>query len=186
VIPKWSIAENLEQYPEFANINTEVYFLTYNAFREELDLSDYDYIIFDECHHLGSLIFGANALKSCKGIKTIGLTATNKREDNIDVTEYFDKVAKQYFEMLAELKDFENECNNGLIEPEKFEQFKEILQPLKNNYMMWSYAMYLLNLPNREKKVKIVKRRGKNLTDNTLKENNDVLNRLKTINNSHH
>lgn len=90
VIPKWSIAENLEQYPEFANINTEVYFLTYNAFREELDLSDYDYIIFDECHHLGSLIFGANALKSCKGIKTIGLTATNKREDNIDVTEYFD------------------------------------------------------------------------------------------------
>lgn len=101
------------------------------------------------------------------------------------VVEYFDKVAKQYSEMLAELKDFENECNNGLVEPEKFEQFKEILQPLKNNYMMWSYAMYLLNLPNREKKVKTVKRRGKNLTDNTLKENNNVLNKLKTINNSH-
>lgn len=101
------------------------------------------------------------------------------------IVEYFDKVAKQYSEMLAELKDFENECNNGLVEPEKFEQFKEILQPLKNNYMMWSYAMYLLNLPNREKKVKIVKRRGKNLTDNTLKENSGVLNKLKTINNFH-
>lgn len=99
--------------------------------------------------------------------------------------EYFDKVAKQYSEMLDELKDFENECNNGLIEPEKFEQFKEILQPLKNNYMMWSYAIYLLNLPNREKKVKIVKRRGKNLQDNTLKENKEVISKLKNINNFH-
>lgn len=77
------------------------------------------------------------------------------------VVDYFNKVANQYKDMLDELKDFEKECNSGLVEPEKFEQFKQILQPIKNNYMMWSYAMYLLNLPNNEKKVKTVKRRGK-------------------------
>ena len=32
------------------------------------------------------------------------------------VVEYFDKVANQYKDMLDELKDFEKECNSGLIE----------------------------------------------------------------------
>lgn len=100
------------------------------------------------------------------------------------VVEYFDKVAKQYSEMLAELKDFENECNNNLVEPEQFEQFKRVLEPIKNNYMMWSYVMYLLNLPNREKKVKIVSRRSKPVQDNGgFVENREFLNRLKDRNN---
>lgn len=100
------------------------------------------------------------------------------------VVEYFDKVAKQYSEMLAELKDFENECNNNLVEPEQFEQFKRVLEPIKNNYMMWSYVMYLLNLPNREKKVKAVKRRSKQVLDNGGSvENSEFLNSLKNRNN---
>ena len=100
------------------------------------------------------------------------------------VVEYFEKVAKQYSEMLAELKDFENECNNSLVEPEQFEQFKRVLEPIKNNYMMWSYVMYLLNLPNREKKVKAVKRRSKQVLDNGGSvENSEFLNSLKNRNN---
>ena len=77
------------------------------------------------------------------------------------VVDYFNKIANQYKDMLDELKDFEKECNSGLVEPEKFEQFKQILQPIKNNYMMWSYAMYLLNLPNNKKKEETVRRRDK-------------------------
>lgn len=96
------------------------------------------------------------------------------------VVEYFDKVAKQYSEMLAELKDFESECNSSLVEPEQFEQFKRVLEPIKNNYMLWSYVMYLLNLPNREKKVRTVKRRSKQVSDcGGSVENSEFLRRLK-------
>ncbi len=100
------------------------------------------------------------------------------------VVEYFDKVANQYKDMLNELKDFENECNNGLVEPERFDNFKKIIEPLKNNYMTWSYMMYLLNLPNREKKVKIVKRRenkNKVPTCKNVEDNEKVLSSLRTL-----
>lgn len=100
------------------------------------------------------------------------------------IVEYFDKVANQYSEMLSELKDFENECNNNLVEPEQFEQFKKVLEPIKNNYMTWSYVMYLLNLPNRDKKVKSVKRRSKHVSDmGGFVENQEFLNHLKDGNN---
>ena len=99
------------------------------------------------------------------------------------VVEYFDKVAKQYSEMLAELKDFESECNSSLVEPEQFEQFKRVLEPIKNNYMLWSYVMYLLNLPNREKKVRTVKRRSKLVSDcGGSVENSEFLRHLKDKN----
>jgi len=99
------------------------------------------------------------------------------------VEDYFNKVADQYKEMLDELRDFEKECNEGLVEPERFDNFKKIIEPLKNNYMMWSYAMYLLNLPNRESKVKTVKRRAnKNIiTCHVINENKEILDKLKTL-----
>lgn len=102
------------------------------------------------------------------------------------VVEYFNKVADQYHDMLLEIKDFEEECNKGLVEPERFDEVKKILEPLKNNYMAWSYMMYLLNLPNRESKVKDFKRRDKrkyNHKTNTLQENNVVLKELRNKNN---
>ena len=100
------------------------------------------------------------------------------------VVDYFNKVADQYHEMLNELKDFEDECNKGLVEPEIFDNFKKIIEPLKNNYMTWSYVMYLLNLPNRESKVKIIKRReNKKLVPNcnSIEENENVLKSLKKL-----
>ena len=100
------------------------------------------------------------------------------------VEDYFNKVADQYREMLLELKDFEDECNRGLVEPEIFDNYKKIIEPLKNNYMTWSYVMYLLNLPNRERKVKVVKRReNKKLipTCSSIEENNKILDELKSL-----
>ena len=42
------------------------------------------------------------------------------------VEDYFNKVADQYREMLLELKDFEDECNRGLVEPEIFDNYKKL------------------------------------------------------------
>ena len=100
------------------------------------------------------------------------------------VEDYFNKVADQYKEMLNELKDFEKECSDGLVEPEIFDNYKKIIEPLKNNYMTWSYVMYLLDLPNREKKVKIVKRRenkSKAPKCSTIKENDEILKSLRNL-----
>lgn len=105
---------------------------------------------------------------------------------NRHVIDYFNKVAKQYSDMLAEIRDFEEECKKGLIEPERLDEVKKIIEPLKNNYMTWSYVMYLLNLPNRESKVKTYKRRNAKLVSkykNTdLQENEAVLKRLNAKN----
>lgn len=105
---------------------------------------------------------------------------------NRHVIEYFNKVADQYHDMLSEIRDFEEECRKGLIEPERLDEVKKIIEPLKNNYMTWSYVMYLLNLPNRERKVKAYKRRNARLIskyNNTdLQENEDVLKRLNVRN----
>ena len=98
------------------------------------------------------------------------------------VIDYFNKVADQYHSMLVEIKDFEEECNKGLIEPERLDEVKKIIEPLKNNYMTWSYMMFLLNLPNRERKVKDYKRRNarliNNYKDTSLEDNNAVLTKL--------
>lgn len=68
--------------------------------------------------------------------------------------EYFNQVVSDYKEMLDTIKDLEEECNKGLVHPDKVEQMKELIKPLKNNYMTLSWVMYLLNQPNRKQKKK--------------------------------
>lgn len=70
------------------------------------------------------------------------------------VDEYFNVVANQYTDMLEALKDMEEECTKGLLDPDRLEQMKKLIEPLKQNYMRISYIMFLLNKPNRTKKEK--------------------------------
>lgn len=104
------------------------------------------------------------------------------------VDEYFNKIASQYKDMLNEIHDFEIECSRGLIDPERVELVKKSVEPLMNNYMRWSYMMYLLNLPNRQHKKNKFERLNKKYVTNikdesTLKENSDVIDKLKSQNN---
>ena len=41
------------------------------------------------------------------------------------VKEYYDSVYQDYHEMVQTLKDMEEECNKGLVAPEKVEQLKK-------------------------------------------------------------
>ena len=68
------------------------------------------------------------------------------------VDEYYETVSNQYADMLAALREMEEESSKGLLDPDRLEQMKTIIEPLKTNYMRISYIMYLLNKPNREKK----------------------------------
>lgn len=70
------------------------------------------------------------------------------------VKKYYQQVCDQYSQMIEELKDFEKEAEEGLFPPEKIDQIKLSIEPLKINYERWSYMMYLLNLPNKSVKKK--------------------------------
>lgn len=68
------------------------------------------------------------------------------------VKEYYDQICEQYHEMLENIKDLEEECQNGLVEPERIEGLKEQIAPLKQNYERWTFMMFLLNQPQRKSK----------------------------------
>ena len=53
------------------------------------------------------------------------------------VNEYFSQVLKDYHDMIAEIKDFEKECNDGIIEPERLDKIKENIRPLMDNFVYY-------------------------------------------------
>ena len=104
-----------------------------------------------------------------------------------DVIEYYKQVQNDYIEMRGELKDLEKECMEGLVSPEQVDQMKSTIEPLKINYERISYIIYLMNKPVRKNKEEYKKRNQKflkslnpsNSTESSLKENKEVLNKLK-------
>lgn len=79
-----------------------------------------------------------------------------------DVEDYFNQVANQYHDMLQAIKDLEEECSQGLVNPDHLEKMKEMILPLKQNYMRISYIMYLLYKPKRKSKHKKYEEFNKN------------------------
>ena len=65
------------------------------------------------------------------------------------VEEYYDQICQDYRDMIEALHDLEEEAMQGLISPQRVEETKEVIKPLKDNYMRISYIMYLLNKPSK-------------------------------------
>lgn len=87
------------------------------------------------------------------------------------VDEYFDIIANQYSDMLANLREIEEACQTGMLDPDRLENIKILMKPLKENYMRISYIMFLLNKPNRESKIKRYEEQNKKLLEKIGKEN---------------
>lgn len=103
------------------------------------------------------------------------------------VEQYYKTITDQYNEMISDIRDFEKEVANGLIEPERVERLKEQIRPLKENWERWSYMMFLLNQPqNKRKKKKYEKIAIKQISnlspsnsiEATIEENKEVLKRI--------
>ena len=103
------------------------------------------------------------------------------------VKEYYEQICNQYVQMNQELRDFQKEVENGLVEPERIDNLKKIIEPLKNNYMTISWIMYLLNQPQRPSKERAYERRNRKFLEtldnkfkkeSILKENEDVINNI--------
>ena len=104
------------------------------------------------------------------------------------VKKYYEQICEQYHEMVENITDLEEECRNGLVEPERIEGLKAQIAPLKQNYERWAYMMFLLNEPQRKaKKYKYHQSNAKllrglsasNSPEATVKENADVLQSFK-------
>lgn len=104
-----------------------------------------------------------------------------------DVQDYYNQLYSDYVEMIQTLKDMESECNNGLVSPDRVEQLKKMLEPIKINYQRISYIMYLLDKPNKKEKKRWYEKQNSKrgfVTDSTLdgirQENKLALKKAKT------
>ena len=106
------------------------------------------------------------------------------------IRDYYNQICNQREELIQELKDFEVEAQNGMIEPERLDKIRESIQPLMDNYERISFIMYLLNRPNKKEKnkkydkqcSKSLKKLSKaNSTDASIEENKNVLNNVGKI-----
>ena len=88
------------------------------------------------------------------------------------VNAYYAQICAQYKEMLQDIKDFEQEALDGIIEPERVERLKDQIAPLKQNYERWSYMMFLLHQPNRPSKIKGYAKRNKKFLESLSTSNN--------------
>lgn len=95
IAPADVIFDNLKLYDDYKEIADSVEYLNMRQFstleKTEQILSQYDFVIFDEAHHLGSDLYGCNLLQAIRktNIPMLGLTATPVREDHTDIRDEF-------------------------------------------------------------------------------------------------
>ena len=100
-----------------------------------------------------------------------------------DVVKYYEQVEAQYLEMARDFNEISELCERQIVSPEQVDQYSKTIEPLKRNYMMLSYIMFLLNQRKNGKKTrKDVNLLSHSISDKeVLEENNQVLNKIKEI-----
>jgi len=69
-----------------------------------------------------------------------------------DVEQYYNQITADYKEMVDTLKEMEELAAQDIVNPDKVEEIRAAVEPLKNNYQAISWIMFLLNKPNRKSK----------------------------------
>ena len=104
-----------------------------------------------------------------------------------DVREYYDQITADYTEMIKTLKEMEELAAQEVVNPDKVEELRKAVEPIKNNYMRISYIIFLLNMPNKkEKKERYKKQQAKLLKNIELdkkehEENKKVISTLNDV-----
>lgn len=69
-----------------------------------------------------------------------------------DLIEYYLQVQDQYFTMLSDFKELNEDVRNGLVEQSIVDNVKVDLEIVKTNYERLSYELFLLNQPQKKDK----------------------------------
>lgn len=91
------------------------------------------------------------------------------------VKRYFNDICDLYHELLENVKDMQEAAEQGLISPERFEEYKKTIEPVKTNYERWSYMMYLLNKPNKKEKERKYRKQRQEEIEEFTKNNSDKI-----------
>ena len=104
------------------------------------------------------------------------------------IKEYFNQISNDYVEMLDTFHELEDLAAQEIISQEKLDETTQVINNLKENYLRWSYMIYLLNLPNKKEKRKSYEKRlskelekipKKDRIENVLQENKTSIKEFK-------
>lgn len=133
VMPKYTVQSNILEYDDFKALPIPVDFVTFNYFTDTdkgiKKISRYRMLVIDECHHLGSDLYGKNLLTCMNkcGRPVLGLTATPERDHtNTDIREDYD--VRTYFDATVEGISTFDAIRLGLMPPFEY----RIMMPDKN------------------------------------------------------
>ncbi len=84
-----------------------------------------------------------------------------------DFDEYYNKISSQLFELDKVFKELAAEADAGMVEPERLEQVKITIEPIKTSYHTLSYIKYLLDKPNRKSKQDRYDKQNRKILDST-------------------
>lgn len=93
-----------------------------------------------------------------------------------DFDSYYNKIASQLFELDKVFKELAAEADAGMVEPERLEQVKKTIEPIKNSYQTLSYIKYLLDMPaRRSKRSRFAKQNKKLLNASKGSQSKDII-----------
>lgn len=100
--------------------------------------------------------------------------------------EYLSMVTHQYIQLNETLKDMSTEVEDGMIEPERLEQLKSTIAPVKQSFDTLNYIKYLLDKPTRSAKhkrydghnKKVIEATKDATMDKVVARNNEVIGNL--------
>lgn len=106
-----------------------------------------------------------------------------------DFDDYYNKISSQLFELDGVFKDLEREVSSGMVEPERIEQLRITIEPIRNSYHTLSYIKYLLDKPTRKSKhkrydsqnMKLLKSSAGYHRSDIVGKNDTILKGLKTV-----
>lgn len=103
--------------------------------------------------------------------------------------EYYNKVYKQYTDLQKALAEMSAEVDSGMMAPERLEQLKQTIMPVKSSFESLSYMRYLLDKPTRKQKhaqydrrsSKVLAQCGDHSGSKVIAKNQALLDSLKSI-----
>ena len=89
--------------------------------------------------------------------------------------EYLSVITQQYISLNETLQDMSKEVDDGMIEPERLDQLKATIAPVKQSFDTLTYIKYLLDKPTRTAKHKSYNNRNKKVIKQTQHVTQDVV-----------
>lgn len=148
IIPKKAIIANVLSNKMFKQENLECRtdFTTFNYFSDEtkgVKLDEYELIVIDEAHHIGSNLYGKILIECLRqrNIKALGLTATPERMDDLNVSTLFKATVNGLTNFEAITKGLMPRIEYLVCSPEEEVDMSSVLVDWKNSYKLLREAI---------------------------------------------